>query len=97
LITAAQAREIGLVNRVLPPQDLGAACLETAQRMAGMGKVSLRAAKVTVNRGLEVDLNSGCAMEIDAFALCMASPDGKEGTTAFMEKRKADFKGALNR
>jgi enoyl-CoA hydratase len=44
---------------------------------------------------MNVDLNSGCSIEIDAFSLCMASPDAKEGTSAFLEKRKADFKGSL--
>jgi enoyl-CoA hydratase len=44
---------------------------------------------------MNVDLATGCAIEIDAFALCMASEDAKEGTAAFLEKRKADFKGSL--
>ena len=57
--------------------------------------VPLRAAKQAVNRGLEVDLASGCAIEIDAFSICMTSPDAKEGTSAFLEKRKAEFKGGL--
>jgi enoyl-CoA hydratase len=42
-----------------------------------------------------VDLATGCGIEIDAFALCYASPDAKEGTCAFLEKRKAEFKGGL--
>jgi enoyl-CoA hydratase len=57
--------------------------------------VSLRAAKEAVNRGINVDLATGCAIEIDAFAVCMASEDAKEGTSAFLEKRKAVFKGKL--
>jgi enoyl-CoA hydratase len=48
-----------------------------------------------VNRGLDVDLATGCEFEIDAFALCMASKDAKEGTSAFLEKRKPIFKGDL--
>jgi enoyl-CoA hydratase len=63
--------------------------------MAAKGKVSLRAVKQSVNRGLNTDLVTGCQIEIDAFALCMASPDAKEGTTAFLEKRKPVFKGGL--
>ena len=59
------------------------------------GKVSLRAAKQAINSGLNVDINTGCQIETDSFAICMASVDGKEGTRAFIEKRKADFKGTL--
>ena len=59
------------------------------------GKVSLRAAKQVINAGLNVDLKTGCRMEVDAFALCMAGEDAREGTTAFLEKRKALFKGSL--
>jgi enoyl-CoA hydratase len=44
---------------------------------------------------MNVDLASGCGVEIDAFSLCYASPDAKEGTSAFLEKRKAAFKGKL--
>jgi len=97
MISAAEAARIGLVNRVVPADELMAAVLKTATEIASKGRVSLRAAKQSVNRGLDTDLASGCAIEIDAFALCMASPDGREGTSAFLEKRKADFKGRLDR
>ena len=97
MISAVEAARIGLVNLVVPADELMAAVLKTAKEIASKGRVSLRAAKQSVNRGLDTDLASGCAVEIDAFALCMASPDGKEGTTAFLEKRKADFKGRLDR
>ena len=59
------------------------------------GKVSMRAMKRCIDRGFDVDLHSGCYMESDAFSLCMASPDGKEGMTAFLEKRKPKFEGDL--
>jgi len=95
MISAAEAARIGLVNKVVPPDQLMDEVRKTAGEIAGKGRVSLRAAKQAVNRGLDVDLASGCAVEIDAFALCMASPDAKEGTTAFLEKRKARFKGRL--
>jgi enoyl-CoA hydratase len=48
-----------------------------------------------VNYGLNVDLASGLRIETDAFAVCLASSDAKEGTSAFLEKRKALFKGRL--
>jgi enoyl-CoA hydratase len=95
MIPAAEAEKIGLVNRVLPLETLMEETLKTARAIAAKGKVSLRAAKQAINSGLNVDLATGCQIEVDAFAICMASEDGREGTRAFLEKRKADFKGAL--
>ncbi len=95
MIPAQEAETIGLVNRVLPQASLMEATLETARAIAARGKVSLRAAKQAVNNGLNVDLASGCKIEADAFAICMASEDSKEGSRAFLEKRKPQFKGAL--
>jgi len=69
--------------------------LKTAKAIASKGKVSLRCAKQAVNTGMNSDLVTGCNIEIDAFALCFASKDAKEGTSAFLEKRKAQFKGSL--
>jgi len=95
MISAAEAHRIGLVNKVCPPGALMEEVKKTAAEIASRGKVSLRAAKQAVNRGMDVDLASGCAIEIDAFALCLASEDAREGTRAFLEKRKAEFKGSL--
>lgn len=95
MISAAEARELGLVNQVLPAAELMPAVLKTASIIAAKGKASLRAAKQAVNNGLNVDLATGCRIEEDAFALCMASQDAKEGTSAFLEKRKAVFNGSF--
>ncbi|MCG6910318.1 MAG: enoyl-CoA hydratase/isomerase family protein [Deltaproteobacteria bacterium] len=95
MISAVEAQAMGLVNRVCPPEELKSQVMETAKTIAAKGSVSLRAAKQAVNRGLNVDIVRGCQIEVDAFALCMTSPDAKEGTTAFLEKRKAAFKGTL--
>ena len=95
LIPAAEAEKIGLVNRIFPQDSLMEETLKTARTIATRGKVSLRAAKQAVNNGLNVDLAIGCQIEVDAFAICMASEDGKEGTRAFIEKRKPLFKGML--
>jgi len=97
MIPAAEAFEIGMVNRVLSADHLMTETNKTAGVIAAKGKASLRAAKFAVNNGMDVDLDTGCAMEIDAFALCYGSEDAKEGTAAFLEKRKAEFKGSLNR
>jgi enoyl-CoA hydratase len=96
LISAAEALRLGLVNKVVAPEALMDEVMKTAGEIASKGKVSLRAAKQAVNTGINADLATGLNIEIDAFALCMASTDSKEGTTAFLEKRKADFTGKLN-
>ena len=69
--------------------------MKTAKLIASKGKISLKAVKDCIERGFDVDLRNGCYMESDAFGLCMASPDGKEGMTAFLEKRKPEFMGEL--
>ena len=97
MISAAEALQIGLANRVVPPERLMEEVMKTAGQIASKGKVSLRAAKQAINRGMDVDLATGCSVEIDAFAISFASSDAKEGTTAFVEKRKAVFKGSLTK
>lgn len=95
MITAEDAKALGLVNKVLPPDKLWEETMKTANLIAAKGKVSLKAAKRCIDRGYDLDLRSGCEIESDAFGLCMASPDGKEGMTAFLEKRKPAFQGEL--
>lgn len=92
MITAAEAERIWLVNKVCAAESLMEEVLKTARSMAAKGRVSLRAAKQAINGGTETDLITGCSLEIDAFALCMASADAAEGTRAFLEKRKPVFK-----
>jgi enoyl-CoA hydratase len=96
MIPAREAEKIGLVNKVCPLESLMEEAGKTARVIAAKGKVALRAAKQAVNSGTDADLATGCRIEIDAFALCMASEDAREGTTAFLEKRKPAFKGGLN-
>lgn len=95
MISAKEAREIGLVNKVFPPENLWEQTLKTAENLAAKGRVSMRAVKRCIDRGFDLDLQSGCYMEADNFALCLASPDGKEGMSAFLEKRPPEFKGDL--
>jgi enoyl-CoA hydratase len=95
LISAGEANKIGLVNKVCDPETLMDEVKKTAAGIASKGKVSLRAVKQTINSGMNVDLDTGCSIEINAFGLCLASEDAKEGTAAFLEKRKAEFKGSI--
>jgi len=95
MVPAPEALRIGLVNKACPPDQLLEEVMKTAQTIASKGQVALRAAKQAVNDGVNTDLATGCAIEINAFALCVASQDAQEGTSAFLEKRKAQFKGSL--
>ena len=95
MISAEEALQLGLANKIVTAEDLMNEVMKTAGVIASKGKVSLREAKQAINNGMNMDLASGCSVEIDAFSLCYASPDAKEGTSAFLEKRKAEFKGDL--
>ncbi len=95
MISAAEAHAAGLVNTVCPQDELMAEVMKTATTIASRGRASLRSAKQAINSGMDVDLKTGCRIEIDAFAICLSSSDAKEGTSAFLEKRKANFKGTL--
>jgi enoyl-CoA hydratase len=95
MISAQEAAAMGMVNSVCTADTLMDAVLKTAGVIAAKGKVSLRAAKQAISSGLNTDLATGLKIEVDAFALCMASADAKEGTRAFLEKRKAQFNGGL--
>ena len=93
MVSAREAQNIGLVNKICPPESLMDEVKKTAKLMMSKGKVSLRAAKEAINKGLNVDLSTALDIEVDTFSLCFASEDAKEGTTAFLEKRKAKFQG----
>jgi len=95
IINAQEAKEIGIVNKVFPADKLWEETIKVAKEIADKGKVSLRAIKRSIDRGFDLDLRSGCYMEADNFALCFASPDAKEGISAFLEKRAPKFKGKL--
>ncbi len=94
-ITADKALEYGMVNQICAPESLMEEVLKTAKKIASKGKVALRAAKEVIQNGTATDLETGCRIENDAFGMTMTSEDAKEGTSAFLEKRKPEFKGEL--
>ncbi len=94
-VNAEEAMTIGIVNKIFPHESLMESTLKTAEKIASMGKVSLRAAKETTGAAYDIDIETGARFENDAFAICMTSEDSKEGTKAFLEKRKPAFKGEL--
>ena len=95
MISAQEAKAIGLVNKVFPNEALWDETMKVAGVLASKGKVSLRAVKETIDRGYDQDLRTGCYLESEAFALCRNSEDAKEGMGAFLEKREPVFKGEL--
>ena len=95
MITAQEGFAMGLVTRIFPAETLMEETLEIAGAIAEKGRVALRAIKHVIDDGFDVDLRAACALEADAFSICFASPDQKEGTTAFLEKRAPKFTGRL--
>lgn len=91
MIPAQEAERIGLLNKVVPPETLTEEVMKTAEALSALGSFSLGAAKHAIDRGSEIDFEKAQQMERQYFALCFASPDQKEGMTAFLEKRKANF------
>ena len=95
MISAFTAQEYGIINKVCSPGSLLDEVKRTAKTIASKGKVSVRAAKEVINLGMDSDINTGLAIEAIAFAICMAGEDAREGTSAFLEKRKPVFKGGF--
>src|ERR1700740_1716992 len=91
--SAEEAERWGLVNRVLPPEDLLPATLVTPDRIAGNGPVSVRQAKQAIHRGLQMSLADGLAFEIEAYNRLIPTADRSEGVRAFNERRKPNFQG----
>ncbi|MCL6274417.1 enoyl-CoA hydratase-related protein [Muricauda sp. 2012CJ35-5] len=90
---AAKALDWGLVNHVVPQDELIPLCLKIASRISNNSPIAIKYAIKAVNAGFKYDEN-GYAVEIDAFGTCFGTADFKEGTTAFLEKRKANFPGS---
>src|ERR687886_1015270 len=92
-IGADEARELGLVNRVVPQGEALSTARELAAEISANGPLAVRHAKAAANRALDVDLVSGLEYEADQFALLFATEDAREGMGAFAERRKPEFRG----
>ncbi|TYO95256.1 enoyl-CoA hydratase [Geothermobacter ehrlichii] len=90
-IKAEEALELGLVNKVVPSSELLNEAVELAKTILVKGPEAVRRAKSAVNKGLEIDTNTGCELEATLFGLCFAGKEQKEGMAAFLEKRTANF------
>jgi enoyl-CoA hydratase len=92
-ISAAEAERIGLVSRVVPAGELMSAARALASSLAAQAPVAMQYIIEAVNKGLEMPFAEGCIHEATLFGLVAATDDMREGTRAFLEKRKPAFKG----
>ncbi|MBC2722275.1 enoyl-CoA hydratase-related protein [Desulfosporosinus sp.] len=93
IISAEEAWRIGLVNKVVPVSDLMSEAKKLAKKFAARGAIALQLAKACINEGLQMELEKGLNYEHKCFSLLFATEDQKEGMTAFIEKRRPNFKG----
>ena len=92
-VNAERARELGIVNRVVPAAELMAETTKLATQLANAAPLALRAMLDCVNIGGECGIEEGLEYESAQFGLVFSTDDMREGTSAFLEKRKPEFKG----
>ena len=90
---AAQALRYGLVSEVVPAAELLAAARRMAERILALGPLAVRLAKSALNASAQMPLAAGLVFESTAQAITFESADKREGTTAFLEKRRPEFRG----
>jgi enoyl-CoA hydratase len=93
MIGAAEAKEMGLVEVVVPHEELRAKTLELANKMASKSPLTLKVAKEAVRASQRLAIEEGILYERDLFCLCFSSADKEEGVKAFLEKRPAEWQG----
>jgi enoyl-CoA hydratase/3-hydroxyacyl-CoA dehydrogenase len=93
ILNAEEAERIGLVNKVVPSEELTDTAMSMASKMTAQGPIALKLAKSAINKGTEMDLDAGLAYEIESVSLTFSTEDSKEGMNAFTERRKPNFKG----
>ncbi|MBM4454263.1 MAG: crotonase [Chloroflexi bacterium] len=92
-ISAKEAYERGLVNKVVPPDKLKETVLEVIAKIVSKSPVIMKLAKLAINRSLEVPLSMGMQNEGEFFGFCFSTQDQKEGAKAFLEKRAPKYTG----
>ena len=93
MIGAAEAKEMGLVEIVVPAEELRAKTLELAGKIASKSPLTVKVAKEALRASERMSIEDGIAYERDLFCLCFASADKEEGVKAFLEKRPAQWTG----
>jgi len=92
MINSEEALRIGLVNKVYEPEELLDRAVELAEKISSKGQQAIRFSLNAVRAANQLSLNDGLKYEASLFALCCGTEDFKEGTAAFLEKRKPEFK-----
>jgi len=92
-VEAQEALQIGLVNQVCPPEGLMDACRKMAAMICETGPIAIEQAKFAINQGLETDLQTGLAIESNAYWVTIPTKDRLEGLASFREKRAPVYKG----
>jgi enoyl-CoA hydratase len=93
MMNAQEAYRIGLVNEIVPDQNLVGRAEAILLEIISNAPLAVRFAIEAVNKGLETSLPEGLVIEASLFAICAGTEDKQEGTSAFLEKRTANFKG----
>jgi enoyl-CoA hydratase len=93
MIGAAEAKEIGLVDLVVPHEELRTRTVELAGRIAAMSPLAVKVAKEALRASERLPLDEGIVYERDLFCLCFSTADMKEGVSAFLEKRSPVWRG----
>lgn len=93
MIDAAEAHRIGLVNRVVRPEELAAEARTTLEKIVGNGPLAVGLAIESVNRGADLAVEDALAIEANLFGVLAATEDVREGMAAFLEKRTPTFTG----
>jgi len=93
IIRAEEADRLGLVNRVVPMDELMPAAKELAKKIAVKSAAALKLAKTAINRGMQTSLESGLKYEYELYSLSISLEDKQEGVSAFLEKRAPKFVG----
>ena len=92
-VEAMRGLEMGLVNRVVEPDQLEETATEVAERLARSAPLAIAAIKRAVNRGLDLPLDAGLAAELEEFDATFRTADALEGVSAFLQKRRAEWTG----
>ena len=87
-IKADEALRIGLVNAVYAPEELIPGAIAMAKSFTANAPIAVKYSKACIDRGMQMDIDNGIALENELFAMCFATADQKEGMSAFVEKRK---------
>jgi enoyl-CoA hydratase len=93
IITAEEAFKLGLVNRVVPEDELMTTAKEIAAKIAVKSSAALKLAKQAINYGMQTSLEAGLKYEYELYSLSLSLEDKAEGVAAFIEKRTPEFKG----